>query len=67
MLRVLMPLFEPHFSARSYGFRPGAGIEATTYEQRKAIIEAPAGQMGVETAVLDHSVWLYMSNRSRGR
>lgn len=44
-----------------------AGVRAVTYEQRKRIIEAAADAMGVDRAVLDHSIWLYMSNRSRGR
>lgn len=42
-------------------FQEQAGVAASTYEERKAIITAEAGMFGVDRAVLDYSIWNYMS------
>lgn len=46
-------------------FLEHAGVQAATYHGRKEIIEAAAQMLGVDKAVLDYSIWLYMSDRSR--
>jgi len=45
-------------------FLAQAGVEAGTYEERKAVIDAAAGLLGVDRAVLDYSIWRYMSDRA---
>jgi len=45
-------------------FLEQAGVPASTYEERKAVIEAAAGLLGVDRAVLDYSIWKYMSDRA---
>ncbi|MHB8926566.1 MAG: hypothetical protein ACYC9Q_02730 [Bacillota bacterium] len=41
-----------------------AGVEAGDYAHQKAVIVQAAALLGVDRAVLDYSLWLYMSTRA---
>lgn len=45
-------------------FLEEAGVAANTYQERKAVIDAAAALLGVDRAVLDYSIWRYMSDRA---
>ncbi len=45
-------------------FLKQAGVAADPYTERKTIIDAAAGVLGVDRAVLDYSIWRYMVDRS---
>ena len=44
-----------------------AGITAGSYDEERDILNAAADEMGVDRAVLDHSIWRYMSRQPRVR
>jgi hypothetical protein len=56
-------------AADRYVFRllEEADAAAADYEEAKEILNLAADAMGVERALLDHSVWQYMSKRGRRR
>ena len=46
-------------------FLEEAGITSGTYENAHTIFQAAARRLGVDPVALDHSIWMYMSNRGR--
>ena len=43
LLQVLTPVFDPHFSDRSYGFRPGRSAHQAVRAAQEAIAPVTAG------------------------
>ncbi len=48
-------------------FLEEAGLGQCAYDEAKQIVSLTADVLGVSRAVLDHSIWLYMSNRRKRR
>lgn len=46
-------------------FLEQAGVRVRDYEQAREVIAGAAAQLGVSAAVLDHSIWTYMSGARR--
>lgn len=46
-------------------FLDRAGVKVTGYAERKQIVEEAAALLGVDKAVLDYSIWLYMSDQAQ--
>ncbi|MCC7369452.1 MAG: hypothetical protein IT306_13575 [Chloroflexi bacterium] len=44
-----------------------AGINASEYQDIQDLIVRTAALMGISSAVLDHSIWMYMSSRRSGK
>jgi len=42
VLQVLTPLFDPHFSAHSFGFRPGRSAHQAVEAARQSIVDGAA-------------------------
>jgi len=42
-----------------------AGVDVNTYEEAKEVIDKTAGLIGKDTALLDHSIWKYMSQKQK--
>jgi thermostable 8-oxoguanine DNA glycosylase len=47
------------------GFLKQAGVKVNSYQEAKEIIDSVAEQLGANKALFDHSIWRYMSNKSR--
>ncbi|MNW07169.1 hypothetical protein D3C71_2037230 [compost metagenome] len=47
-------------------FIQDAGIKVSGYKKHQEIINQAADDMNIRRAVLDHSIWKYMSEKKRG-
>jgi len=50
---------------RLFDFLERAGIEITSYDEAKEIINLAADKMGIQRASFDHSIWKYIGRGNR--
>lgn len=64
-LRILAGIHTAAADRHVFRLLEEAGAAATDYEEARDILNAAADAMGLDRAVLDQSVWQYMSQASR--
>lgn len=63
--KILCGVSTPAIDRHLIGFIKRAGIDADSYFEARDIISKAAEQMGIESSLLDHSIWKYMSEGKR--
>jgi hypothetical protein len=64
-IKILVGLQTVAVDQHLYGLLREAGIESTSYNEARDILNHAADIMGTERVLLDHSIWQYMSNRKK--
>jgi hypothetical protein len=60
-LKILVGLSVAAMDRHLFGFLERAGIGKLNYERSQEIVHRTADLMKLDRALLDHSIWLYMS------
>jgi hypothetical protein len=63
--KILCGISTPAIDRHLIGFIKRAGIKADSYFEAREILSKTAEQMGIESSLLDHSIWKYMSEGKR--
>jgi hypothetical protein len=62
-LKILCGMNTAAVDRHMYAFLEEAGVQVRSYSEARALVNAVADEMGVHRAVLDHSIWRYMSSK----
>lgn len=64
-LRILVGTQTAAVDRHAYALLHEAGIPVSSYDEARETLNLAADGMGVERAILDHSVWQFMSNKRK--
>jgi thermostable 8-oxoguanine DNA glycosylase len=63
--KILSGISTPAVDRHLIGFLKGAGIDTDSYFEAREIISKTAEEIEIESSLLDHSIWKYMSEGKR--